>query len=319
MQPTNRTGVGRAWSVLLGAGLGVVVGAACTLEIDHTTSCGDGYVDREAGEECDTAVPSSYINACVGTMRPDGEADCDPYDCTIINTLEQCAVCGDGRVDEELGEQCDGDNLNGQSCPGGVGTLQCSTSCRFDVSACRRCGNGVLDVGEECDPNLGLDELTMGKPDCTELPSPYGDALPYSAGVPGSCRDDCRWERTTCSYCGNGEIENGDYDIDFDGTMATPEWCDGNDFDRRTLEDELADSVCTVANADLRPIVECASNCLDFIPLDLPQPCCVKTGAACPSDDSPVRCCYAEENPNSTVDPCQVVFDTELNVFDVCR
>jgi hypothetical protein len=308
----------RGWGALLGAWLGTVLGPACTVELPSGFSCGDGYWNQDAGEDCDPGVPESYENACVGTNRPDGIAACDPEHCFIINDLEQCGVCGDGKVDEILGEQCDGDELNGASCPGGVGTLQCSTSCRYDISACRSCGNQRIDPGEECDPNVDLDELVV-KPECKDLVSPYGDALPYSAGVPGSCREDCTWERTTCSYCGNQKIESDGYVVDFDGTKAIPEWCDGTDFDRGTLEAELADSACTSASADLRPIVECADNCLDFIPIEQSQPCCYKSGADCPDDDSPVRCCHEAENPGSGVEPCQVIVVNQDNFLEVCR
>lgn len=304
--------------MLLGSWLYAVVGPACTLELDNGFSCGDGYWNREAGEDCDPQVPDSFVNACVGTSRPDGIADCDPEACTIINDIEQCGVCGDGRADELLYEECDKDDLSGHACPSGKGQLQCNADCTLDDSACDKCGNGMIDPGEECDPNPGLGGF-VNKPPCTELVSPYGDALPYSAGLPGSCRDDCRWERTTCSYCGNLQIESDGYVIDFDGTKAIPEWCDGSDFDRSALEMELANSACTSVDAELRPIVACAPNCLDFIPLELRQPCCYKSGADCPPDDSPTRCCYEEEHAGVQLDPCQVILVNQDNFLEVCR
>ncbi len=312
----RRAGTLGSWGALLGVLVGAWVGSACTLTIDPDIACGDGYVDLEAGEECDPGEPDSFINACVGTNRPDGVAACDPLSCTIVNDLEQCAVCGDGRVDESLGEQCDGDELNGRTCPGGVGILQCTTACLFDTSECGLCGNGTLDEGEECDPNL--DQLTMGKPNCTDLVSPRGPSQPYTAGQPGTCRSDCRWERTGCSYCGNGRVDR-DTPIDFEGNLEVNEWCDGSDFDVNALNKELAGTACSQVDSSFRPIVECADDCLDFLELDLAQPCCIKTGAACPDPDSPVRCCYEVDNPNSTAEPCQVIFDTMGNASDTCR
>jgi Protein of unknown function (DUF1566) len=63
------------------------------------------------------------------------------------------SVCGDGIV--ETGEQCDGSNLNGQTCqtqgfPEG-GTLACNSTCHFNTSGCFVCGNGVVEGSEQCD------------------------------------------------------------------------------------------------------------------------------------------------------------------------
>ena len=46
--------------------------------------------------------------------------------------------CGNGSID--LGEQCDGSDLNGQTCNSqgfaGGGLLRCKVSCGFDTTAC---------------------------------------------------------------------------------------------------------------------------------------------------------------------------------------
>lgn len=66
------------------------------------------------------------------------------------------SVCGDGSISE--GEQCDGADLNGQSCRGlgySSGSLACS-NCQFDTLACTTavCGDGILDESEACDGDL---------------------------------------------------------------------------------------------------------------------------------------------------------------------
>jgi hypothetical protein len=57
--------------------------------------------------------------------------------CTFDTT--GCSACGNGRIDP--GEQCDGTNLNGQTCSTLAmgftgGTLRCSSLCAFDTTMC---------------------------------------------------------------------------------------------------------------------------------------------------------------------------------------
>lgn len=79
-------------------------------------ACGDGVLNRTAGELCDTIV--------------DTEA-CDASDCTS-------ARCGDGYVNSAV-EQCD----DGNAVDDGNG---CSAMCRLN-----RCGDSVVQSGEQCD------------------------------------------------------------------------------------------------------------------------------------------------------------------------
>jgi hypothetical protein len=305
--PTSPTRLGsprvelaRPWGVLVGACLGAVIGAACTLAIEPRLACGDGFVDEEANEECEPGVPSSYEDACEGTTRPLGTAACDPYSCTIINGPKQCASCRDGIVDEEAGEECDGDELNGQSCPSGKGTLQCN-ECRLDYSACDKCGDGVVDVaaGEECEPNP-RDGITTERPRCVDLPSPHPD-LPYASGSPGPCTPSCRWDRVTCSYCGNGQIDTNRL-LDTQGNMAPAEICDGSTLNQALLEQTLDTDPCTAMDSDLRSLVACSEDCT----LIRYGSCCVNGGRVCPHDD-PGDCCYAQETAGFTPeqDPCE--------------
>ena len=66
--------------------------------------------------------------------------------------------CGDGSA--EGVESCDGTDLGGADCLSlgfASGTLSCTAGCGFDVSGCvgnpppDSCGDGVVDVGEDCD------------------------------------------------------------------------------------------------------------------------------------------------------------------------
>lgn len=71
-------------------------------------------------------------------------------------------TCGDGIIQE--GEDCDASEAGTGTCQSlgfDTGRLVCSTSCKYDTSLCvRRCGNGVLDLGEACDGQLGLEACT---------------------------------------------------------------------------------------------------------------------------------------------------------------
>lgn len=84
-------------------------------------------------------------------------------------------LCGDGVI--EQGEECDGENLGGQTCASlgfaAKGTLRCA-ECHADTSDCSLCGNGTIDAHEQCDgADLGgrtcaLLGFTGGTLDCTK-------------------------------------------------------------------------------------------------------------------------------------------------------
>ena len=94
---------------------------------------------------------------CDNDIDDDGNGQADCNDSACIAAANCGAQCGDAVVD--VGEQCDGTNLNGQSCTSlgqDSGTLACNASCLFDASGCVQnvvCGDGIIDVGEDCDGN----------------------------------------------------------------------------------------------------------------------------------------------------------------------
>ena len=122
--------------------------------------------------------------------------------------------CGDGNIDTDRNEKCDGADLGGATCESlryGGGELACTDTCQFDLSNCvsgptSGCGDGVLDPGEQCDGSV-----------------PAGvtcESLQYAGGTIG-CTPDCRLDLSHCvvnlpAVCGNGRRDPG-------------ETCDGDD------------------------------------------------------------------------------------------
>ena len=124
-----------------------------------------------------------------------------------VNTVQSC---GDGFVDP--GEECDLENLDGESCAGLgyydlLGTLRCAPDCRFDVSACGgRCGDGIVDdlEGEQCEEGV--------------LIGANCQSLGYEGGQL-ACAEDCTFDIGGCTTrCGNGVIEPGEACDDGNGS-----------------------------------------------------------------------------------------------------
>jgi len=123
------------------------------------------------------------------------------------------ANCDNGRLED--GEECDGEDLAGQTCEllgYESGTLTCSASCRFDRSQCSGgvadCGNGTIENPELCD-GVDLDGQT-----CT--------SIGFTGGTL-ACNTDCTLDTSNCSgqACGNG-------------TVDLSEACDGENLDGQT-------------------------------------------------------------------------------------
>jgi hypothetical protein len=162
------------------------------------------------------AAAWTACNAGVFTSQPLGDGDHvfeieardalgNPSTLALPFSLDT-STCGDGVIDPTLDEVCDGGNLGGATCASvgdfDGGTLACTTTCGFDTSGCRKCGNGVIESPESCDGS------NLGGATCAT----YG----FTAGALG-CGATCGVDTSGCGTCG-------------DGTAQLPEeTCDGDD------------------------------------------------------------------------------------------
>jgi len=143
------------------------------------SACGDGHIDARRGEQCDDG-------------NTEGSDGCEPGSCTF--TCETDADCDDG--DECTGnESCDG---AAHQCMAGTALAEgamCTMSdggtgaCRPDTGGGVRCvladcGNGLLDMGEECDDSRN------------------GDAN-------DGCTDDCAYSCHADEDCDDGDVCTG--------------------------------------------------------------------------------------------------------------
>jgi Regulator of chromosome condensation (RCC1) repeat len=162
-------------------------------------TCGNSII--EGSESCDgTLLDSASCNSLGflgGTLSCNNSCDFDTDLCEA-----NPASCGDEKID--LGEQCDGESLNGLTCTDiGYygGTLSCGDDCMFNIFDCEtygKCGDYALDSGEECDGN--------------KLNSNSCESLGYYGGTL-ACGSDCSYDISDCENvgkCGDGSIQESE-------------------------------------------------------------------------------------------------------------
>jgi len=190
----------------------------------------------------------------------------DGTDFRIVSTDEPPVEgnCGNGVINPEDDEQCDGTNLGGLDCTyfdsfiGG--NLTCSEVCTYDTSNCTvgvtSCGNGIVENGEQCDGSVG--DAT-----CEDFDEFDGGTL--------SCNASCNYDTSVCTrggvivsggICGDGVINSGEQ---CDGSLDDHTCSDLEDFSGGELvcgEDCIFDTTsCTTEPACGDEIVEAGEQC----------------------------------------------------------
>ena len=230
-------------------------GEYCTNDC-RTNVCGDGYVGP--GEACDDGNQSNE-DLCT--------TDCGPTSCGdgVVQGAEECddgqdnspsgaclpsciqARCGDQSIHVGV-EVCDSDEIGDQSCEAlgfSGGVLLCAPDCvNYDTEGCYACGDGNLDMGEQCDGaqlmgetcvsqgfnegNLGCSALcTFDTSNCVSYAcgndvidgrdqcdgTDLGPATCASQGFGGgtlACTNGCTFDTNGCYACGDGAIDPGE-------------------------------------------------------------------------------------------------------------
>jgi len=156
---------GQSCEGLDGFGGGTLACAAdCTFDTSQcnaASTCGDGVI--EGAEVCDgnnlggtTCLDSQFPEPFTsGALQC--ASDCLSFDTSMCSTAPG-ALCGNRTI--EMGEACDGGNLNGQTCVGlgfDGGSLECTSTCQFNRDACLgngpMCGDNRAQGNEVCDGN----------------------------------------------------------------------------------------------------------------------------------------------------------------------
>jgi len=116
-------------------GTGLACDAACelaTTACEANGRCGDGAIQASYGEQCDGLNLDGLDCGSLGYhgvgLFCDGECLHDWSVCVANGR------CGDGAIQASFGEQCDGVNLDGQTCRSRdffTGALACDTGCAF--------------------------------------------------------------------------------------------------------------------------------------------------------------------------------------------
>ncbi len=122
----------------------VACSTLCRLDLSACAGrCGDGVVDGGAGERCDTAAFAADAS-CTELGWYDGAPGCTSACQLTADAVDAtCAGrCGDGEIQADAGELCDGADQAVMCAEVGydTGVAGCGAGCGFDLSSCTRYG-----------------------------------------------------------------------------------------------------------------------------------------------------------------------------------
>ena len=205
---------------MIGDNAAICIGGFCMNSV-----CGDGYIDTTLSppEECDDGNMAAF-DGC--------EPDCQ-YTCEMDTDCDDGAPCNGAETCDVTSHNCRmGTNAsNGSPCGEGL-------ACRDGDCISVRCGDGVVDMGEDCDDGNIVD----------------GDGC-----------DDCVFSCTMAADCDDGSVCTGMEDCDIathtcqDGTPLS---CTPTDACHR-----LSEPACDPADGCQEELIDDDSD--GFVPMDL--------------------------------------------------
>jgi hypothetical protein len=163
------------------------------------TKCDANYTKAwdKADSKYGVACPTSGDRAAIQTQTTQDAA-------AVTAELAGTPLCGNGAIDPE--EQCDGSNLNGETCTTlgySGGTLACNGSCQFNTASCTPAG--LLQTGQkQCDQGGGTLGACPGYPPGQDAAFSKGVARQYVDNGDGTITDTktgLMWEKL--SYDGS--------------------------------------------------------------------------------------------------------------------
>ena len=276
--------------------------------------CGDDKRngnDACDGRDLDGKTCADFPDFVSGTLQCDNTCQFDKTSCDqctkddlskCIPNTQKCVdgectdICGDGTID--LGEDCDGDNLDNKTCADvdakflALDKLSCNSSCKFNTSACvectddddskctamgkvcksgrcedrdyvPECGNDKADDDEDCD---GTD---LGKfNSCADVDGKFLAGLGSLACHPKGDANECKYNTTACVECTDDDLTKcGDGQYCSNGKCTSPV-CDGAALEKGEKCDGtfLGDATCaSLGKGFVSGELACNATCDDYV------------------------------------------------------